>query len=93
MKGTQKQHHTRHDSPILHEGPAMAYIKKSPSWGSKQRMKDLALIAEGKEPEGTVWAYDPRGRIFYYIDDLKDYLRRKVLRVVDLPSAGTDSNS
>ena len=58
-------------------------INKSPSWLRKKRMTDSARIAEGKAPEGPVWAVDATGGCFYYEADLQDWLRRSVVRVVD----------
>ena len=47
------------------------------------RASDSLLIAEGKDPEGPVWAYDSRGRVIYFEKDLQAWLRRSFVRVIE----------
>lgn len=66
-------------------------LGKSVYWIRNTRQADCKRIAEGKEPRGPVWHYDPAGNPCYLHKDLIDYIRSNYVRA--LPTSGSAETS
>jgi hypothetical protein len=64
-------------------------IGKSIYWMRNTRQADAKLIAQGDDPTGPIWSYDPQGNPVYIHRDLITYIRSRYIRAI--PVLGSEA--
>jgi hypothetical protein len=72
---------------VLSEHDAAIFIGRPPRWMRERRLRDIAVVRLGKEPEGPPWV-EVSGAIFYRVSDLSAWLESKAIERGDIEWRG-----